>query len=63
MKTYEEAVYSVAEEYFHDVMNELMPRVNIDKCQMIAFIFGMDVEVVVEEVKTTARENAKEWGQ
>ena len=63
MKTYEEAVYRVALEYFGEVMNELMPRVNIDKCQMIAFIFDMDVEKVAEEVKATARENAKEWGR
>jgi predicted ATPase len=57
MKTYEEAVYAVAEEYAHVAHDSMFPRVNIDKCKMIAFIFGVDLEDVVNEVNETFFQN------
>lgn len=63
MKTYEEAIYNVAEEYFHESMNTMMPRLNVNKARMIAFIFDVRIDDVCNEIVATARENSKEFGK
>lgn len=61
MKTYEEAVFAVAKEYAHEAHDSMMARVNMDKCDMIAFIFGLDANDVAEEVMGTFVENRAEF--
>lgn len=61
MKTLEEAIYAVAKEYAHEAHDSMFARVNMDKCSMIAFIFGLDANAVAEEVMGTFVENREEF--
>ena len=51
MKTYDEAIYRVATEYNHEIMQELMPRINVDAAITIAFIFEIDKNTVFSDIK------------
>jgi len=57
MKSYEEAVYTVAEQYAHEAHDSMFARVNADKVAMIAFIFDKDSGDVSKDVMGTFVDN------
>ena len=60
-KSYKQAIRHVAKEYTHEVHDKMSPAFPYAKAEMIAFIFGVDVEKVVKQIKTVEVDCRNEW--
>lgn len=61
MKSYKQAIAAVAKEYTHEVHDSMFPTFPFQKAEMIAFIFDVDVEKVVKQIKTAEIECRNDW--
>lgn len=55
MKTLNQAINRLATEYYHETMQSMMPRINIDGASMVSYVYDIPLETVCDLIKIKAK--------